>query len=151
MSVFWNGFDQFGGCADGLLPDVLGGTAPDHHCALAHAPDAPPLADAWDADPLAWAWGLHDGAADVLAAAPGGEVAPADAPPGYPVFGPPGGPHCGFAGGLPVGFEAGLGGSPADHWLSGHEFHGHFSHGTIDTSGQGNHCVSVGGLLELPT
>jgi hypothetical protein len=44
-----------------------------------------------------------------------------------------------------------LGPSPADPWLSGSEFDGHLSHGTFDTSGQGNHVISVDGeVLNLP-
>lgn len=51
----------------------------------------------------------------------------------------------------PVVGSAPVGPSPADNWLSGSEFDGHISHGTFDTSGQGNHVISVDGeVLNLP-
>jgi hypothetical protein len=42
--------------------------------------------------------------------------------------------------------------SPADPWLNGNEIDGRmYGSGTIDTSGEGNHVLSVGGeVLNLP-
>lgn len=43
------------------------------------------------------------------------------------------------------------GGSPADRWLSGNEWSGRMSSGTVDTTGQGNSVYSVDGeVLTLP-
>jgi hypothetical protein len=43
------------------------------------------------------------------------------------------------------------GGSPADSWLSGGEWSGGMSSGTVDSTGQGNHVISIDGqVLDLP-
>lgn len=62
------------------------------------------------------------------------------------------------AAGVTTNGGGGSGGSPADKWLSGNEFSGEariggmpMTSGTWDTSGGGNHVISVGGeVLNLP-
>jgi hypothetical protein len=49
------------------------------------------------------------------------------------------------------GFHGPIGGSPADTWLSGNEWHGHITSGTIDPTGHGNSVFAVDGhVLDLP-
>ena len=60
--------------------------------------------------------------------------------------------------GYPAGYDSHpetyrqpIGHSPADNWLSGKEFSGRMSSGTIDSSGQDNDVISVNGeVLNLP-
>jgi hypothetical protein len=140
MSVFQSSFDWFQGYVEGPFLDDLGMTTSSYLEADINGPepDQQILADAGEIDPFAWAAGGHDGSLDAMPTGSPFEPATADSLPGALV-------------GLQGGLEGDTDGSPADRWLSGGEWHGSISSGTIDPTGEGNHVISVGGeVLNLP-
>jgi hypothetical protein len=140
MSVFQNAFDWFAGYVVASLADDLGMLVSGPFDASIHDQGIEPQAAGLplDFDAFAWVTGVSDGGMGPM---------PAEVP-----LGPA------FAEAVPVPQVAPAvplhdlsGPSPADAWLTGHEWSGSISSGTIDPTGQGNDVICYDGeVLNLP-